>query len=83
MNHPYQTNANEFVNMCMIEFVPKCKFFSRTSSLKYCIQHVIGIHNKGYESYYNSIFNELNIPLPNVLDHWLVQKDTIYNRNKR
>ena len=75
MRHEYNTQTNESLNMRNAEFAPKSINFSRTDSLKFRIQNVIGIHNVGYHSFYTQILKELHIPKTTVLNKWLLDKD--------
>ena len=75
MRHDYMTQTNESLNMRAAEFSPKHRNFSKTNSLKYRIQNVIGIHNSGYLSFYIKLLAKMKIPVNNILHEWLQQKD--------
>ena len=65
------------------EFCPKNKNFSRTPSLRYRIQNVIGIHNVGYKEFYSRVIQQLKMHKNNVLETWLDEKDTSKALNKK
>ena len=49
--HPYNTQLNESLNMCVSRYVPKFKHFGTTMSLDSRVRCVIGVHNVGYANY--------------------------------
>ena len=61
MRHTRNTQTNEMINMRMNEVAPKWKNFSRTNSLRYRLQHVIGTHNSGYNFFYTDLNADLQI----------------------
>ena len=75
MRHPFDTNGNESLNMRNAEVAPKHKNFSRTPSLKWRIQNVIGVHNSGYEKFYEDVFQKLQLHSTDVTKVWLLNKD--------
>ena len=81
MRHLWHTQINEMLNMRAAETAPKSKNFSRTGSLKYRIQHVIGTHNAGYSNFNIALLGDLKIdPMP-IFAKWLVGRDEIKLRN--
>ena len=75
MRHNFNTQTNESLNMRAAEFAPKHKNFSRSSSLKYRIQNVIGTHNSGYLKFYIKLLEKMNIPVNIIIYEWLKTKD--------
>ena len=75
MKHTFDTQGNESLNMPNAEVAPKHKNFSRTPSLNWRIQNVIGVHNSGYEEFYNNVMKTLLIDPTSVTTSWLCTKD--------
>ena len=82
LRHPFHTNINESLNMRSAEVAPKHKNFSRSNSLRYRIQHVIGVHNMGPKNFYLDVFKDLNIESSKILEVWLNSKETTRKRKK-
>ena len=64
------------------EVAPKFKNYSRTSSLDYRINIVVGIHNMGSEAFYRLVFNELGIDFDNAIEMWFAQQDSLKRKKK-
>ena len=47
LEHPYNSQRNEMLNMENRRVAPKEKNFSKSASLDYRLQHVIGTYNEG------------------------------------
>ena len=75
MRHTRNTQTNEMINMRMNEVAPKWKNFSRTNSLRYRIQHVIGSHNSGYLKFYSDLNADLQIVTSDYQRFWLQRRD--------
>ena len=63
MMHPFTTQGNESLNMRIAELAPKFKNYSRTKTLDYRVQMVIGHHNTSMYEFYSRIFKILDIEL--------------------
>ena len=63
MLHRFTTQGNESLNMRGPELAPKYKNYSRTKSLDYRVQMVIGHHSVGMNTLYSPVFIELDVPL--------------------
>ena len=77
MRHPFHTNGKESLNMRNAEVAPKHKNFSRTPSLNWRIQNVIGVHNIGYSNFYEKVMRTLEIKHSNVMASWWKKKDRL------
>ena len=75
MRHTRNTQTNEMINMRMNEVAPKWKNFSRTNSLRYRIQHMIGTHNSGYKKNYTNLNADLQIVTSDIQMNWLQVRD--------
>lgn len=82
LRHPFQINGNESLNMRNAEVAPKHKIFSRSPSLKFHIQNLIGLHNWGYNCLDIKVLEELRIKESIVLRRWLQQKERTKELNK-
>ena len=51
------------------------KNFSRTNSLRYRLQHVIGTHNSGYNFFYTDLNADLQIVTSDTQMNWLQVRD--------
>ena len=83
LRHPYHTNLNESLNMRCAEVAPKNKNFSRSNSLTWRIQHVVGVHNMGAYRYYVEVYRKLNIDPTYILELWLRKKEKTKNLKRK
>ena len=81
MLHEAHTQTNESLNMRAAELAPKFKNYSRTTSLNFRINIVIGHHNMGFTAFYTELFRNLGISLDSCLADWLQSRDA--RRSKR
>ena len=58
-NHPFDKQTNESLNQVIATVSPKSVCYSSTGSLNSWIAIVIGIHNLGYEAFFNKVFQKL------------------------
>ena len=82
MMHRHTTQGNESLNMRGAELAPKFKNYSRTKSLDYRVQMVIGHHNIGMSEFYTRVFKELDIKLNANLAEFLHDRETKKNWKK-
>ena len=64
------------LNMENRRVAPKENFFSKSASLDYRLQHVIGTFNEGWLEYYSCVCNALNIIFGESLSAYLEHKDS-------
>ena len=82
MLHFFTTQGNESLNMRLVELAPKYKNYSRTKSLDYRQQMVIGHHNVGWHRYYAEVFIHVAINLSAHLALYLHRLDTRKKKKK-
>ena len=75
MRHKYDTQSNESLNMRHAEFAPKNKNFSRGPALNIRMKNVIGIHNKGYDRFYQTVMEKTKVIKTNIINKWLINQD--------
>lgn len=83
MQHSFHTNRNGSLNMRNAEVALKHKNFSRTPSLNWRIQNVIGVHNAGYAIFYSNVMKYLGIEQSKPMIEWLNNKDKMKIFKKR
>ena len=57
--HKYDTQSNEGLNMSVSRYVPKFKHYGTSMSLNTRVRCVIGTHNMGYSTYYQTLLTNL------------------------
>ena len=82
MMQPFTTQGNESLNMRGAELAPKFKNYSRTKSLDYRVQMVIGHHNIGMFEFYTRVFKELGITVNKNLAEYLRNRESRKNWKK-
>ena len=73
----FTTNGNESLNMRLAELAPKYKNYSRTGTLDYRQQMVIGHHNLGMHLFYSEVFKHLTLHLSDHLASFLQHRDSL------
>ena len=71
MFHPYDTQVNEGLNMCILYGAPKHKNYSTTMSLATRVSTKAAVNSVGYVNFFVEVFKLLgSVPERNIFKSW-------------
>ena len=73
--HTGDTQTNEALNQSIAKYAPKNKFLGSTMALTHRVNVAVGVHNLGNQTFYQSIYTELELNMCFVTRGYLHRKD--------